>query len=175
VAHEQQVVAGLCGSDRRLAHGAALHDRAHLEIVGDDRTAEPEFPAQVVLDDQAREGRRHARGIEVRIDGMARHHAVDAGRDRLEKGRQMGRVHLCPRRLDDGQGQVGIERRVALAGEVLGARRQALSPHAADPRRAVAGDDRRVLAVRADADIGAVALGEHVEDGGEVQIHPEPA
>src|SRR5256884_3121442 len=53
------------------------------------------------------------------------------------------------------------------AGEVLGARRQALSPHAADPRRAVAGDDRRVLAVRADADIGAVALGEHVEDRSE--------
>src|SRR5207247_11350634 len=103
--YEQQVVAGLRRSDRRLAQRAALSDRAHLEVVGDDYTAEPELPAQVVLNDQTRKGGRHPRGIEVRIDGMARHHAVDAGRDALEQGRQMGQVHLGPWRLDDGEGE----------------------------------------------------------------------
>ena len=62
-----------------------------------------------------------------------------------------------------------------LAGEMLGARREVAARHAADARHAVARHDPRVLAVRADADVGAVALGQHVEARAEVQIDPEPA
>src|SRR2546421_41021 len=53
----------------------------------------------------------------------------------------MGRVHLGPRRIDRGQGQVSIERRVTLAGEVLGARREA-AEHADAPAFVVGGDEQ---------------------------------
>ncbi len=44
-----------------------------------------------------------------------------------------------------------------------------------DPRRPVAGDERRVLAIGADPDVGAVALRQHVEHGREVDVHAEAA
>src|SRR5437764_1445827 len=62
---------------------------------------------------------------------------------------------------------------MALAREVLGAGGQPGALHALDARGAVARDDRRILAVRADADVRAVALGEHVEARPEVEIDPE--
>ena len=83
-------------------------------------------------------------------------------------------MHLVPRGLDRRQRQVRVERRVALAGEVLGARREPAALHAVDPRDAVARDDGRVLAVGADADVRAVALGERVEHRRQVQVHAEP-
>ncbi len=131
--------------------------------------------AQVVVHDAPGERRRNARGIEIRIDRMARHQAIDPVRDRGVERRQMGRLHVGPRRVDRGQLQVGVERRVALPGEVFGARRDAALLHALDPRQTVAGDETRILAVRADPDVRAVAVGEDIEHGTEVQVHPEPA
>ena len=64
---------------------------------------------------------------------------------------------------------------MTLAGEMLRARRQPGAGHAADARHAVARDDLGILAVRADADVGAVALGQHVEARAEVEIDPEAA
>src|SRR6267142_5675398 len=63
---------------------------------------------------------------------------------------------------------------MALAGEVLGTCRKPAFRHAAHPRAAVARDELRVLAVGTDADVGAVAIGQHVEAGPEVQVDTEP-
>src|SRR4029450_13486091 len=64
---------------------------------------------------------------------------------------------------------------MALAREVLGTRREAALLHALDPGDAVPGHDGGVLAVRPDADVRAVALGQHVEHRGEVHVDAEPA
>ncbi len=70
---------------------------------------------------------------------------------------------------------MGVERRVALAGKMLGARRDAALLHALDPRESVARDQARVLAVRPDADVRAIAVGENVEHGPEIEVHAQPA
>src|SRR5215510_325158 len=64
---------------------------------------------------------------------------------------------------------------MALAREVLGARREAALLHALDPRDAVPGHNGGVLAVRPYADVRAVALGEHVEHRREIHVDAEPA
>src|SRR5262245_50180578 len=64
---------------------------------------------------------------------------------------------------------------MALAREVLGARREATLLHAVDPGYTVPGHDGGVLAVRPNADVRAVALGEHVEHRREVHVDAEPA
>ena len=92
--------------------------------------------------------------------------------------RKGGRCRACISShvgVDGGQAQVRVERRVPLAREVLGAGRQPPAHHARDAGRAVAGHDGRVLPVRADADVGAVAVGEDVETGPQVEIDAEPA
>ena len=90
-------------------------------------------------------------------------------------GGEVVRVHVAPVGVDHRQAQVRVHRRVPLAGEVLGAGRDAARLHAADARGAQARDQRRVLAVGADADVRAVALGQHVEARAEVDVHPEAA
>ena len=87
----------------------------------------------------------------------------------------MRRAHLVPARVDGGQAQVSVERRVALAREMLGARRDAALLHALDPRDAVARDHLRILAVRADPDVGAVPVREDVEYRSEVHVHAQTA
>ena len=176
VAHEEQVVPRRRRAHRRLADRTELADRAHLEVVGDDDAAVADLAAQEVLDDQAREGRgRVRRGIEAWVKRVRGHDAVHASLDRREEGRQVRRVHLTPVGVDDGQAQVGVHGSVALAREVLGAGGDAGRLEPADARGAVAGYEGRVLAVRADADVGAVALGQHVEHRREVHVYPEPA
>src|SRR5689334_10797270 len=64
---------------------------------------------------------------------------------------------------------------MTLAGEVLGAGGETAFGHTAETRRAVAGDELRVLPVRTDADIRAVAVGENVQARAKVEIDAEPA
>src|SRR5215470_5413150 len=87
----------------------------------------------------------------------------------------MRALHVGPRRVDRGQLQVGVERRMSLARKVLGARRDAALLHALDARQAVARHQPGILAVRADPDVRAVAIGEDVEAGAEVHVHTEAA
>ena len=168
-------MAGGRRAHRGLADRARLAHRAHLEVVGHDHAAEAQLAAQPVADEATRERGGHAAGIELRIDRVRGHHRLDPRRDRLDERRQVGGAHLVRGRVDRGQLQVRVERRVTLAGEMLRARRQPGARHAADARDAVARHDLRILAVRADADVGAVALGQHVEARAEVQIDAEAA
>ena len=132
--------------------------------------------AQVVLHDQLRErGRHRGRRIQVRVERVRGHDAVHARLHRGHERRQVERVHVAPVGVDHGQAQVRVHRGVPLAGEVLGAGRDAGRLHAADARGAQAGDQRGILAVGADADVRAVALGEHVEARAEVDVHAEPS
>ena len=175
VADEQEVVAGRSRAHRGFADRARLGDGAHLEVVGDDHAAKADLAAQVLVDDPPRERRRHAGRIETRVDGVRRHHALDARGDGLEERHEVHGVHLVPVGRDRRQLEVRVERRVALAREMLRARRKPALRHAAQPRDAVAGDQLRVLAVRADADVGTVAVGQHVEAGPQVQVHAQAA
>ena len=159
----------------RLADRARLSDGAHLEVIRDDDAREPHFAPQVVADDAPREGRRYARRVEVRVDGVARHQALDAFLHGGEKGREMRCAHLGPGRVDRGQSKMGIERRMAFAREMLGARREAPLLHPLDARHPVASDHGRILTVRTDPDVRAITLGQDVEHGREVHVHSEPA
>src|SRR5262245_9339451 len=87
----------------------------------------------------------------------------------------MPRAHLGPVGVDDWQAQMRIHRRVTLAREVLGARRDPCGLQAPDPGDAVAGYEVRVLAVGADADIRAVALREDIEHRGEIHVDAQAA
>ena len=106
---------------------------------------------------------------------MRGHEAVRAGLDGGQERHEVHGVHLAPVGVDDGQPEVGVHGGVALAREVLGAGGDARRLEPPDPRGAEAGDQRGVLAVGADADVRAVALGEHVEDGAEAHVHAQSA
>jgi hypothetical protein len=139
VADEQEVVPRLRRPYRRLADRAELADGAHLQIVRDDDAAIADLAAEIVVHDEPREGGGHARrGIEARVERVRGHDAVHARRHCLHEGWQVVSVHVGPVRVDDGQAEMRVDGRVALAGEVLGARRQPLRLHAPHARGAQA-------------------------------------
>ena len=70
----------------------------------------------------------------------------------------------------DWQAEVRVDRRVAMAREVLGARRDAGGLQARDPCERVAGDGGRLGTERADADDGVQRIGVHIGDGREVEV-----
>ena len=130
------------------------------------------------MHDAPGERRRHAQGVEIRIDRMARHQAVDPVRDRGVEGRQMRRSSSRPMPSRSSAGlQVGVERRVALAGEVLGTRRDAALLHALDPGETVASHQGGIHAVRPDPEsVRAVAIrGARRGRRAEIQVHSQSA
>ena len=98
-----------------------------------------------------------------------RHARLDRGFERAElaKGERRDR-HLDPRQID-----VGIDRRVPMAGEVLHDRDDARRLHALDRGPAARGHLRCGRAEGADPDHRIRGVGVDVEDRGEIQIHAQ--
>ena len=141
-------------------------DRLHLECVRDDEPSEPELAAQDVVEDlPAHRGGRVAERPYDDVRGHDRLHARGDGRaERLE----------CDflDRLDHRKREVRVDRGVAVAGEVLGARRDTRTLQPADEGADVSGDELSVRAERANPDDRVERVRVHVRDGREVEVDP---
>jgi hypothetical protein len=88
--------------------------------------------------------------------------------NRLSERRELDALERAPRPIDHGQGEVGIELRVPVPGEVLAASYDSGLREAGGESAAERRDPRRVPAERAIADDRVVRVRVDVEDGGEV-------
>jgi hypothetical protein len=162
VADQEEIVPGRGGAHGGLADRAERADRAHLEVVRHDDAAVAHLAAEVVLHDfenVAGGGRIESgqSGCEVMMQSTPASIAAERGRWSACMSAQSESITVGP---------VRIHRGVPLAGEVA----QAEMP-ARMPRMRAA--PRRPTRAGADADVRAIALGEHVEARAEVDVHAE--
>ena len=146
------VGAGLQGQHRRAVVAVALVDRLHHQRIGDHDAVVSPLLAQQSAEHLARK-RRRVFGIELRVDDVRRHHRGRIEAQRVER-RELERLQVGQRLVDDRQVEVRIDVRVAMPRKVLdaaghtGAQRTA-HPGAREPRdlgrvfaEAALGDDR---------------------------------
>ena len=72
-----QIVSRGESQTNRFFEAVTGQDRAHIEIVSHDETAETQFFAQQLSDNPARQTGGRFFGFEARIPTVANHHAVD--------------------------------------------------------------------------------------------------
>ncbi|MEM6750724.1 MAG: hypothetical protein AAF612_09665 [Planctomycetota bacterium] len=109
-------------------------------------------------------------GFDLVEHDVGRHDGGDAGVDGFDKRRQLAGLQLVDRVGHAREVVVAVDVGVAVAREVLGARRDALLLHAPDQGRAQLGHAVRVGAERAVADHRVRGVGVQVEHRGEVQV-----
>ena len=94
---------------------------------------------------------------------MSHHHRLDIRRDRRTEWHELHALQALAGDIEHRQRAMRVDVRIAVAGEMLGARDHAFALHAASERGDVAADIRRILAeaarvddwiVRIDVDIG---------------------
>ena len=100
---------------------------------------------------------------------MRAHDRLHSAADRRAERRQRAHVWVF---FHYRQPEVGVDRGVAVAWKMFGARRYAGALQARDPRDGVRGDGRRVRTEGADADDGVLRVGVHVDHRGEVEVDP---
>jgi hypothetical protein len=157
-----------------LHDAPALQDRVHIHRVADNQAVEAEFAAQQVGEDAGGECTGKV-GIEVGEDDVRGHDRREAVGDGGLEGDQFDRAQAGEVVRDAGDGVVGVDPGVAVAGEVLGAGGDTAFAQSGGGGEAEAGDFVGALAVGAGADDGVARVVVHVEDRGEVHVDAERA
>ena len=134
----------------------------------------PSSCAQQAREDRPAERRRQALGrVERGQPDVRRHHGVDARGDRRPERHELHGVEASARVLDHREVEVGVGRRVAVAGEVLGGREHAALLDPAHVGRRHARHELGVLAERADADHRVLRIHVHVDHRVVVHVDAE--
>src|SRR5262249_16641154 len=143
-----------------------LADGVHLERVGDHEPVVPKATPEQAGDDGAAQRRRQV--VERGDEDVSRHDRVDAGLDRCAERRERGADVAG----DERQLEMGIGLRVAVSGEMLRARGDAMALEAAHERSDVAGNELGARSEGANADHRVLRVLVHVGDGREVEVDP---
>ena len=167
MADEHGVASGGDGELRRVGYAPDIGDGAHLQVVGDAATAEPDVLAQQPKRDR-RERRRKA--IERLESHVRRHHRSDA---RARRGHERDQLDFPEAFLvvrEAGERQVGVLRSVAVTRKVLRATRHAGPLQSLRKRHAEPRDPPGIAGERTVADDRVVRIGIHVEHRREIDV-----
>jgi hypothetical protein len=167
-AHADRVGAGGEGPHGRALQAVRPAYRLHLDAVRDDQAVEAELLAE-----QPGEDPRAERGGQLRVvrghHQVTGHHRLHAGGDRGAERPQLALLQLGAAAVDHRHGVVRVDAGVAVAREVLGARRHAGRLQAPDERGGVPGDQAGVGAERPYPDDRVVRVAVDVGVRGVVQ------
>jgi hypothetical protein len=167
VAEAERVRARSDGTNGALLDADGVADRLHLERIGHDQPVEPELRAKEVVKDLAAHRRRHL--PERAHHDMCGHDREHAGLDRSAEGHErlvLEHVHRRKR-------EVRVERRVAVAREVLRAGGDPGCLEALDGCRDMTCDEIAFRPERANADHGVLRVRVDVGDRREVEVDPD--
>ena len=169
---QDHIVTGGHGARRGLAGRHQLRHGAHPHRVGEHETVEPQLVAQQALHDaRAEGGGRGRRPIERRQLDVGRHYGVRSGGEAGPERDQFDPLESLARVIDDGQPEVGIDVRVAVAREMLDRGEHAAGPQPFDVRARERADPRRVLTERTNVDDRIARVVVDVDDRREVDVH----
>jgi hypothetical protein len=170
-AHEDDVAACLGGGHRGFAGRPAIGEGLHLDVVRDDDAPIPQLFPEQLLHHAAREGRRRLL-IQLSNEEMARHEGRHSGLDGHAERTQLHVLEAGAGVIQGRERQVGIHVGVAMAREVLGARRDSPLLEAADHRDAQAAHELGVIAEGAIPDHRILRVRVDVKDRGQVPANP---
>ena len=156
----------------RLGVRRGRADRLHSQIVADHDAVESQLFLENAIDDERRK-RGDAIGIELRREHVRGHDRCDLRRDRSPERHELDVIQPAPIVLDDGQLIVRIGTRIAVAGEMLAARREPGALHGGDDHRTQPGDHVRFASQRAIADDGIRGVGVDIEHRRVVERDPD--
>jgi len=154
-----------------LADPAEVRDRAHLEGVGEEDPAEPELPPQQADQDSRGEGGR-ARPVQCRVEDVGGHQGRDSGADGAAEREKIPGLEDPAADADDRQFLVGVGVGSPVTREMLADREDPPGEGSAEEGDSEAGDLFRVARKGTVPDHRVVRAAVHVQDRGEVHIHP---
>src|SRR5712691_8395651 len=134
-ADAKEVAAGGEREHRAFDQADTIRDRAHLQPIADRKALETQLASQEPGHDLRADRRGHA--VDRPHNDVGAHHRARTGADRGPERLERAFVRIL---LDDRKVEVRIERGVAVAGEVLGARGHSGVLQAVDPACSVGGD-----------------------------------
>ena len=171
---EQNVIARPQCLDLAGAGWDGFRHPRHREGVGEHQPFESEGVEQQVADDTCGQRGGEARhAVEGRDFEVGRHHPFDTPMDELAKGGEFDLGQRRAVRQDAGQGEVGIQIRIAVPGKMLGARHDPGGAESFGPRQTACADGLRIGAEGPVSDDGIVRIAVHVHHGGEIHVHTE--
>ena len=139
----------------------------HRKVIGEQQPVEADRPADHLADDSRRD-RRRPLAVEGGVDDVRGHRGGQVGVHR--EGDEVRCLQLRAQGVDDGQREMGVGSRPAVAGDVLHDRQHAGVQHALGGGAAQCRDGRRVARVGTIADDVVRPLGRHVEDRQAVDV-----
>ena len=148
-------------------------DTSHIEGVGDHQSVKAQFLAQQIGNNRHRESRRFP-GIRIKRgdSDMAGHYGACA---RCEGGAERGQLYLLEMMdiaREDGQVEMRIDDRVAVAGKMLGRGERAILFNAAHIRLDKRGDMARIFAERAHVNDRIIRVTVYIRDRRKNPVHP---
>ena len=185
--HERDVRTGKEGPAHGVDRREIGRDGVHVEGVGDGDARESQLVAQDVGEEGLRERGRQGHlahvgvggggglGLYLRVLDVGGHHHINA---RLEGGAERHELELLElgqALVDARQTGVGVRRRVAMAGEVLGAAADALALDSLEHRAAQLAHELGPVGERAQADDGVVRVVVDVHHRGKVDVDAKGA
>ena len=164
-ADTQEIAAGTQRKHRAIGNADPVGNRSHLETIADGEPVEAELPSQQAGHDLRADRRRDA--VDRRDHDVRAHHRPHARRYRSPKRLQGARVRVF---VHDREGEVGVERRGAVAGKVLGARSHAGLLQALDPGRRLPCDRAWPGPESAHSDDGVDRVAVHIGHRRQVEV-----
>ena len=150
-------------------------DRVHDHTVAEHQPVKTKPAAQDIVHDAAAHRRRDARRLDLREQNMAAHYRRNSGLNRGAERHKLCFFQLRETLVDAGQAEMGVDRRVPVAGEMLAAAQKPRRAVAAHGLRAKLRDPRRVVAEASHADDRVHAVAVDVEVGREVEVDADAA
>ncbi len=170
---EQEVGSGFDGENGGLGQRVSIADAAHPERVADDDALKVELVAQQAGDDVGRERGGQLR-VKLRVKDMRHHHhRHDTLGDQRAVGNEVNGVERRHAAVHVGQRVMRVERGAAEAGEVFEAADHAAFCQPLQVGAAHLRDQRGSRAEGAIRQAGIIRVGQHIDDGHEVDIQPQ--
>ena len=163
-ANQHAVATGGDGLHGGIRDAVILRQRLHLEVVAEDDAIEAEFVAEEVEDNAARQ-RGRLLLIDRRHEHVRGHDESHTLPDRGFKRHALDAADPVGRMLHNREVQMRIDRRVAVPGEMLAARRDAVALQSVDDGGAKRRNLLRVFAERTIANDRILRIGVNVEHG----------
>lgn len=172
IAQEDGVRSGRHRGDDGALGRIAVGYRPHAEVVGEDEAVEAELVTQQIPHNRAGQAGR-CLAIERGHQHVRDHDRRHLFGDRRAKRRELDGAQPIGGMLDHGKVEMRVDARVAMAGEVLAARRDAVRLERPNDDRAQPRHLLRTLTERAVADHGILGIGMNVEDRRKIEGDPD--
>ena len=172
---QHQIHPGVHGGQHAVDRTKELLHSLHLHAVAGDKAGKAHFAAQQAGDDAAGHGGGHTAVIQRGEQDVRRHDGGYAVGNGSAEGSQLHPFQFIAGLVYTGQGEVAVQRSIAVAGEMFGQAEHAAILQAADHTGGILGHGGGGIAITAHPDDGVGRVAVDIHAGGQVKVDAQTA